>query len=606
MTKKSDKPKKSKLTFQSPKLEASIAEPSNLYEGQAYDIMLHAWVGKVTGWLSPASLGLAMYDWWSHLLISPAKQLDLVQKGWDNLSQLNLQMATCAGLINPCGTEESKCKSRAQDYRFKDAAWDDFPFNLYSQAFLLYENWWNGATTNVRGVSKHHRDVVNFTTRQMLDMLSPSNFLLTNPEILSTTISQSGANLVHGLNNFIEDMYRIKNKLPPVGTENFVVGENLATTPGKVIYRNHLIELIQYEPTTKDVYAEPILIIPAWIMKYYILDLSKHNSLVRYLVNHGHTVFMISWKNPNTEDRNLGLEDYLNFGIMQSVKVINDIIPDKKIHATGYCLGGTLLMIAAAAMALVEDERIKTITLFAAQADFKDAGELSLFIDQSQLTYLEDIMWEKGYLDGNQMAWAFSMLRSNDLIWSRVIHDYLLGKRKGINDLMAWDHDTTRLPFRMHSEYLNELFLNNDLVQGHYKVGKKKVALADIKIPIFAVGTVKDHVSPWRSVYKIQLFTNTDVTFVLTNGGHNAGIVNEPGHKNRYYQVGTRKKGDKYLSTDIWFEKTPKHKGSWWPEWQQWLVANSSSEKITPPPIGDPKKDYLVLCDAPGMYVLEK
>lgn len=599
--KTSFKAKKSKLilrqTSEPPKINPTF------YEGQTYDIMVHAWIGKLMGWLSPASLGLTMYDWSLHLAISPAKQFDLTQKAFENVSQLILQVATLSGLIKPCDLE-LKCKSRAQDHRFRNIMWDEFPFNFYSQSFLFYENWWNEATSKVRGVSKHHIDVVNFTARQILDMISPSNFPLTNPEIIKATIEQGGANFVNGFNNFIEDYRRVKNKLPPVGAEHFTVGEKVAITPGKVIYRNHLIELIQYTSTTKEVYAEPILIIPAWIMKYYVLDLSKHNSLVRYLVGKGHTVFMISWRNPTSEDRNLGLEDYLDLGIMHALKVINDIVPNQKIHATGYCLGGTLLMIAAAAMELMGDERLKSITLFAAQIDFKEPGELSLFVDQSQLTYLEDIMWEKGYLDGAQMSSAFSMLRSNDLIWSRMIQDYLLGKRRGINDLMAWDYDTTRLPFRMHSEYLNDLFLNNELVQGHYKVGRKKIALTDIKVPIFSVGTIKDHVSPWRSVYKIHLYTNTDVTFVLTSGGHNAGIVNEPGHKNRSYQIDTRKKGDKYISSESWIEKVQKNDGSWWPEWQNWLVIQSS-EKIASIKVGN-STEHPALCDAPGIYVLEK
>jgi polyhydroxyalkanoate synthase len=242
---------------------------------------------------------------------------------------------------------------------------------------------------------------------------------------------------------------------------------------------------------------------------------------------------------------------------------------------------------------------LKTITMFAAQVDFRDPGDLSLFIDTSQISYLEDTMWEKGYLDGAHMGSAFSMLRSTDLIWSRVIHDYLLGKRKPINDLIAWDHDTTRLPFRMHSQYLHSLFLNNDLVRGRYEVNKKRIALSDIKEPIFAVATVKDHVSPWRSVYKIELYTHTEVTFVLTSGGHNAGIVSEPGHRNRSYQMNTKKLGDKYMSSDTWLEKSAKFDGSWWPAWQGWLVEHSG-EKIPATTLGDG------LCDAPGTYVMEK
>jgi len=574
------------------------------YEGETYDKLLHAWLGKGTGWLSPASLSLAIFDWSAHLHIAPAKQWVLTQSAWKHVAQFIMQFYAVTG----CYPSE-KCSvfihPRIQDHRFSNMAWELFPFNLYSQAFLLYEKWWDEATLGIRGVSKHHEHVVNFVVRQLLDMVSPSNFPFSNPEVIAASIQQGGANFVAGFCNTIEDTYRFLNQQLPVGTENFPVGVQVATTPGKVIYRNHLIELIQYTPVTQDVYAEPVLIIPAWIMKYYILDLSRHNSLVNYLVGHGHTVFMISWRNPTSEDRDLGLEDYLNLGVMNALDVINAIIPHKKIHATGYCLGGTLLMIAAAAMALMKDDRFKSITLFAAQVDFHDSGELSLFVDQSQVNYLEDIMWEKGYLDGTQMAWAFSMLRSNDLIWSRMIHDYLLGKRRPMNDLMAWDSDTTRLPLRMHADYLRDLFLNNELVRGRYKVGKKKIALTDITIPIFAVGTLKDHVSPWRLVYKAHLFTNTDITFVLTSGGHNAGIVSEPGHKNRTYQIKTRKKGDKYISSDTWLESAKKTTGSWWPEWEHWLAV-FSEKKVAPPLMGNLKKGLGPLCDAPGTYVLQR
>lgn len=570
------------------------------YEGQALDIILHAWLGRWTGWLSPASFGLAFFDWLAHLRIAPAKQLDLGRKALQNAVQLTLYAAQNYNPeLKPC------TQTRPTDSRFKEESWDSFPFNLYAQSFLLCEQWWNEATSSIRGVSHHHQQVVNFTTRQMLDIFSPSNFPWTNPEVIKATFLQGGQNFVKGFQNFYDDYARSVCNLPPVGTEQFQVGVNLAITPGKVVYRNHLIELIQYTPTTSKVYAEPILIIPAWIMKYYILDLSPYNSLVKYLVDHGHTVFMISWRNPTSEDRDLGLEDYIDLGIMDALDAVNAIVPKQKVHAAGYCIGGTLLMIAAAAMANNSDERLKSITLFAAQVDFKDAGELLLFVDQSQITYLEDIMWEKGYLDGTQMAGAFSMLHSNDLIWSRMIHDYLLGQRRPMNDLMAWDLDTTRLPYRMHSEYLHSLFLNNDLSQGRFKVQKKRVALIDINTPIFSVSTLTDHVSPWKSVYKIHLFTDTDVTFVLTSGGHNAGIVSEPGHRGRVYQIATRKRGDKHINSDTWQEKAPEHTGSWWPAWESWLAQRSGS-KVIPPTMGNPKKDYPPLYDAPGIYVLQK
>lgn len=606
---KSRKSPVSEAIRQQPNLEYSVSKTwdntfSNNYEGQAYDIMLHSSMAKVCGWLSPVSFNMAVFDWLAHLALSPSKQCMLVQQAAENFSQFSLQILAKLTGIRPQEEEESDGTSQ-EDHRFQNPAWQSFPFNLFSQAFLLQEKWWNEATTNIRGLAKHHENIVNFLGRQVLDMLSPSNFPFTNPEIIAATLQQKGANLIAGFNNFVEDVHRFKCHKPPAGTENYPVGVKVAITPGKVIYQNHLIELIQYKATTETVNAEPILIVPAWIMKYYILDLSPHNSLVKYLVDHGHTVFMISWRNPDSEDRNLGLEDYLNLGIMSALDVISTIIPNQKIHATGYCLGGTLLMIAAALMAGCKDERLKSITLFAAETDFRDPGELSLFIDQSQICYLEDIMWEKGYLDGVQMSSAFSMLRSNDLIWSTMIHDYLLGTRKPISDLMSWDYDTTRLPLRMHSEYLRKLFLNNDLVQGQFKVNNKKAVLMDIKVPIFAVGTVSDHVAPWRSVYKVHLFTNTDVTFVLTSGGHNVGIVSEPGHKGRSYQMDLHQSGDVHLSPTAWLKKAPHYEGSWWPSWEAWL-ADLSSKKIAPPGLGHPEKNLQPIMDAPGAYVLKK
>ena len=327
--------------------------------------------------------------------------------------------------------------------------------------------------------------------------------------------------------------------------------------------------------------------------------------MVKYLVDQGHTVFMISWRNPNSEDRNLSMDDYVNLGIMDAVDAISHIVPQQKIHAVGYCIGGTLLMIAAAAMAKTKDNKLKSITLFAAQIDFRDAGELLLFIDENQITYLEDIMKEKGYLDGSQMAGTFSMLRSIDLVWSKMILDYMLGNRRPINDLMAWDYDTTRLPYKMHSEYLRKLFLNNDLVEGHYSVNGNLLSLLDIKIPIFAVSTLKDHVAPWKSVYKIHFFTETDITFVLTNGGHNSGVVNEPDHPGRSYQLMTHKKGEKNIAPELWQQTASQNDGSWWPAWQKWL-ASLSEANVSPPPIGNTQHGYKVVCNAPGTYVLKK
>ena len=498
---------------------------------------LHAAIARFTAGLSPAALAAAYLDWVTHLVGSPGKQAQLIEKALRKTVRLSHHAATC---VVQGGTGEPCIAPLPQDRRFTGEAWQRWPYSLIYQSFLLQQQWWHNATTGVRGVTRQHENVVEFASRQLLDMVAPSNFLATNPELIKHSMRHGGMNFIRGAQNFWEDWERAVSGKKPVGADAFQVGRDVAVTPGKVIYRNRLIELIQYAPTTDKVRPEPVLIVPAWIMKYYILDLSPHNSLVKYLTAEGFTVFMISWKNPEPDDRDLGMEEYRKLGVMAALDAVTTIVPEQKVHAVGYCLGGTMLSIAAAAMARDGDDRLKSMTLFAAQTDFTEAGELMLFINDSQLTFLEDMMWEQGFLDTKQMAGTFQLLRSNDLVWSRMVNEYMRGERAPMIDLMAWNADTTRMPFRMHSEYLRRLFLDNDLAEGRYLVDGKAVALTDIRAPIFAVGTTRDHVAPWRSAYKIHLLTDTDVTFVLTTGGHNAGIVSEPGRDGRSYQVMTR------------------------------------------------------------------
>jgi len=565
-----------------------------------FDRTLNYLVARQTLGLSPHALAEAWLDWAGHLATSPGKQLQLWHKALRKAVRLAEGHPACMsseGDAPPC------IEPLPQDKRFESPAWQRFPFNLIYQSFLLQQQWWHNATTGVHGVSRQHEQQVEFAARQVLDIFSPSNVWFLNPDVIERTMAEGGRNLQRGWMNAIDDWDRSANHRPPAGAEAFEVGRNLAITPGKVVYRNRLMELIQYAPSTPDVHAEPVLIVPAWIMKYYILDLQPENSLIRYLVGRGFTVFTISWKNPTAEDRNLGMEEYRELGVMAALDAIGKIVPDRRVHATGYCLGGTLLSIAAAAMARDDDRRLKSLSFLATQTDFHDAGELTLFINPSQVAFLEDLMAEQGYLDSSQMAGAFQLLRSQDLVWSRLVRDYMMGERQPMFDLMAWNADSTRMPYRMHSEYLRKLFLDNELAHARYEVEGRPVALGDIRVPIFAVGTETDHVAPWRSAYKFHLLADASVTFLLTNGGHNAGIVSQPGRKGRRYRMATKTERDNYRDPDTWYRETLPVEGSWWSAWTDWLARRSDRELVTPPHMGAPHAGLPVMEDAPGTYV---
>jgi poly[(R)-3-hydroxyalkanoate] polymerase subunit PhaC len=565
------------------------------------DRTIHYAVSRLTLGLSPAAVAEAYFDWLIHLAAAPGKQSQLWQKALRKWMRLGHFFAECA---RGGGKGECCIEPLPHDNRFSGEAWNSWPYNAFQQAFLLQQQWWHNATTDVRGVTEKHERQVEFATRQMLDVFSPSNFILTNPEVLQKTQAEWGMNLVRGFWNFVEDSERAVNGRKPVGMEAFKVGETLAVTPGKVIFRNRVIELIQYEPVSDKVRPEPVLIVPAWIMKYYILDLSPANSLVKYLTEQGFTVFIISWKNPTSEDRALRLEDYRTLGIGAALDAIRTIIPAAKVHGLGYCLGGTLLATEAAALARNGDDTFKTLTFLAAQVDFEEPGELGLFIDESQVSFLEDMMWEQGYLDSQQMSGVFQLLRSNDLIWSRAVHDYLMGDREPAFDLSAWNADSTRMPYQMHSDYLRQLFLHNDLAEGRHKVDDRPVALTDIRAPVFVVSTETDHVAPWRSVYKLCLLLDTDVTFLLTSGGHNAGIVSPPAKNTRHHRVSTKRALDVYVDPETWLSKTAIEPGSWWPVWTSWLRERSGS-LVFAVPVGGRDGELQPLADAPGTYVLE-
>lgn len=538
------------------------------------DHQWHGLLAEMTGGLSPVLSASAWLDWVSHLAMSPGKQAELACGA--------IQAATRIGAPS---TEPPK------GGRFADPAWDQWPFSLFRDTHMACEKWWADATSGVRGVSENHQRQMSANTRRMLEALSPANFLLTNPKIQQTTLNTGGKNLLEGARNLARDASGAKP------STDFTVGANLAITPGKVVFRNRLIELIQYTPTTEKVHPEPILLVPAWIMKYYILDLQPRNSMIRYLVDQGHTVFTISWLNPTADDQNLGMDDYREQGVMAAINAVSDIVPNRKVHASGYCLGGTMLSITAATMARDGDDRLASVTLFAAQTDFTEPGDLKLFIDDTQLAWLDAMMARRGGLDGSQMGAAFQLLRADELLWGPFVQRYMLGESDHPNDLMAWNADQTRMPYQMHSHYLRSLFGRNDLAEGRFKVGGRPIALRDIRAPIFALGTAKDHVAPWRSVYKINLLARSDVTFTLASGGHNAGVVSEPGHKGRSYQILDLPGSGPYVDQDGFLARAEKREGSWWPAWQAWLAERSGTPVAPPAPAE-------ALCDAPGTYVM--
>jgi len=551
------------------------------------------WPWRSAVGVSPTTTTGAWSDWIQHLAGSPAKQWELAEIALQH--SLRWVRAAAAGPSDDCWCIEPL----PQDKRFDDPAWRQRPYVWCAQALLLQQVWWHHATTGVPGVSPHHQRMVEFTARQWLDMVSPSNSVMLNPVVMRRTIEEGGANLARGAMHALGDSWREASNLPPVGTEAWQVGVNVACTPGHVVLRNRLMELIQYTPTTPNAHAEPILFVPAWIMKYYVLDLEPQSSMVKFLVDAGFTVFMISWKNPQPEDCDLALDDYHRLGVRAALEAIDRAQPGQAVHGVGYCLGGTLLAMVAALLGRERDHAFKTLTLLAAQVDFTDPGELSLFIDESQVAWFENQMAVQGVLDKGQMRGTFQMLRSRDMVWSYRLTTYLMGERAPTSALMAWNADGTHLPYRMHSEYLHALYLDNALAHGEYRLGGVPISLSDIHTPIFTVGAVQDHVAPWRSVFKLHHFTTADQTFVLTAGGHNVGIVNPPGSPKSSHRIRHWKHLDRLLTPDEWLAETEVLPGSWWTPWRDWLTRHSSGLQPLPRQLDS-------LGAAPGTYVLRQ
>ncbi len=484
------------------------------------------------------------------------------------------------------------------DKRFSAPDWQQNPaFDALKQSYLLASTTLLRSASEVQGLDEHQQRKLVFYLRQFLDAISPTNVTFTNPQVIHETVQSGGQNLVIGMEHLLRDIKAGQMKM--TDTEAFAPGRNLALTPGEVIYRNKLIELIQYAPTTEKVYAIPLVFIPPWINKYYILDMQPQNSLIKFLVDAGFTVFVMSWKNPDASMEDTSFDDYLTLGPLAAFDVIKEITASPKINPVGYCIGGTLLSMMLPYLAANKDDTVNSATFFVSLQDFTEVGDTSVFIDEPQVRYVEGQMMERGYLDSRSMATMFNMLRANDLIWSNVVNNYLLGKEPPAFDLLYWNADGTRMTRAAHSFYLRNTYLENNLIKpGKIVLKGVPIDLGKIRQDIYAVGTEQDHIVPWRSAWRISQLAGGKVRFVLGGSGHIAGIINPPSKGRGYWT------NDKPVrSADQWFESAESHKGSWWTDWLEWLKPRSG-EQVAPPPLGTAA--YPPIAPAPGSYVLEK
>ena len=544
----------------------------------------------------PLNIGHAFMEMTARMMANPAQLVQAQIGFWqDYLTLWSNTARRMMGVETPAVIEEAR-----GDRRFKDDAWrENEVFDFIRQSYLLSSRYFTSVVQGTEGLDAKTAQKVDFYTRQFVDAMSPANFVMTNPEVLRRTAETGGANLLKGLTNLLSDLERGKGKLRIRMTDDskFKVGENIAVTPGKVVFQNDLMQLIQYAPTTETVYKRPLVIFPPWINKFYILDLRPKNSLIRWAVEQGHTVFVASWVNPDEHLSEKGFDDYMKEGVLAALDAIEAATGERSVNAIGYCLGGTLLATTLAYMAVKKDTRIKTATYFVTMTDFEEAGELGVFIDEEQLQGLEERMGKRGFLDGREMATTFNMLRANDLIWSFVVNNYLLGQEPFPFDLLYWNDDSTRMPAKMHSFYLRRMYQANDLCKpGGITLLGTPIDLRKIKVPSYLISTREDHIAPWKSTYRGTQLYSGPVRFVLAASGHIAGVVNPP-------------EGGKYShwvneelppSPDEWFAGATELSGSWWPDWQRWVTGQDKAMVPARVP-GEGKLPALE--DAPGSYV---
>jgi len=544
----------------------------------------------------PILIGKAFMDLASKMSADPSKLFEAQGRllaGYGELWQQTLQRISGEHnepVINP----------DKSDKRFKDDAWnEDIVFDTIKQTYLLTSNWLQNVVSDVDGLDAGTRKKVDFYTRQFVDALSPTNFVATNPKVLKKTIDEKGENLIRGMENLLRDLEKGKGQLRISMTDNdaFTLGENIAASKGKVIYQNDMMQLLQYNPSTDKAFKRPLLIVPPWINKFYVLDLQPKNSLIKWAVDQGHTVFVISWVNPDENLSAKGFEDYMIEGPIEAIAAIEKACGETKINIVGYCIGGTLTACTLAYLAAKKLDRVQSATFLTTMVDFEKAGDLSVFIDEEQLDNLEKHMERKGYLEGTEMSQVFSMMRDNDLIWSFVVNNYLMGREPMAFDLLYWNADNTRLPTMMHKTYLREMYLKNKLKdKAGMTLGGVAIDLNKIKVPVYCLATKDDHIAPWKSVYRATGLYKGGVRFVLSASGHIAGVVNPPVAKKYCYWLND----DCPESADDWFDAAKQYDGSWWLDWSDWMKPHHGA-KVTARKPGSGKLKAIE--NAPGSYV---
>jgi len=548
--------------------------------------------------LDPFGLGRLSWKYWRGIMRHPGRLL-----------AQNITLATEQANLLAYATKRSLgmaadvvAQTPRGDRRFTDPAWSEqLPFDLIKQSYLLTSRYFLNLAAAAELDPPQQRKL-DFLARQFVDALSPTNFVASNPEVLRATLESKGANLLRGMQNLARDLKAGKGRLriSMVDESRFEIGKNIATAPGKVVYENDLMQLIQYSPSTDKVYEAPLVIFPPWINKFYILDLAPHNSFIRWAVSKGYTVFVVSWVNPDSRLAHKTFEDYLNHGIFDALEAIEAATGEREVNAIGYCIGGTLLACALSQMAQTGDQRIRSATFFTTQVDFSEAGDLTVFTDEYQIRSLERTMKKRGYLDASEMATTFNMLRANDLIWSFVVNNYLLGRAPAAFDLLYWNNDSTRMPLAMHSFYLRQMYLHNRLATpGGITLNGYPVDLHQVRIPIFLQSSQEDHIAPYPSVYKATRLYSGPITFMLAGSGHIAGVINPP-QANKYYYCTNR---DIPADVEEWIESSERHEGSWWPYWHQWLYRRSGRKVAARIPGSG---NLPAIEDAPGRYVSMK